>query len=297
MPRQVCNRCDRPESVCLCSALPQSSESVLSPWLRVVLLQHPQERKQKHQSAPFLLHTLQNVHVVVGRKLPEPSGAGSIELTASSNSSKMLQEKGVLPAGSSSTKLELDPARTLLLWPGEDAVGAVEVGANSNDFDTVLAIDATWKYAAEMAKSCPVLRGLRKVKLGGLGGGSGAPVPAFLVRKPEKIGSSKNGGGEDEEPTVGYSTAEAVAVLLDQIASARSTKKEGTPPEKSFYDVVAAPLKLYVELQLRHTGGAEGVKHRPERPGYVKGMIPRDDDGKIRTESPDAKRRKVEEKS
>ena len=58
MGRPMCTRCDRPESVCLCSALP---DSPLEHNTRVVLVVHPHEGKQRMRTGNLLPHVLSNV--------------------------------------------------------------------------------------------------------------------------------------------------------------------------------------------------------------------------------------------
>lgn len=54
----MCTRCDRPESVCLCAALP---DSPLEHNTRVVLVVHPHEGKQRMRTGNLLPHVLSNV--------------------------------------------------------------------------------------------------------------------------------------------------------------------------------------------------------------------------------------------
>lgn len=285
MGRPACPACRRPALVCLCAALPKKPEETREAPLRVVLLQHPQEKKQKHKSDQFLLRTLRGVTVVIGRKLAsrsadEETTSAPITLPVAADSGAVLREqfrgmaqvRAEAPVTSEKPQfaaktVAFDPARTLLLWPAEDAVEpkdavmpAAAESAPAAQYDTVIAIDATWKYAREMVKGCPILSAMKKVQLD-TSAASFLPKPAFLVRKPEKLGQ-----GADEEDVFGFCTAEAVAVFLDQLDQTE------TPAAPSFYDLVSAPLKLYVERQLSFLGEG-GPKHRPDRPGYTPGLF------------------------
>lgn len=243
MPRPFCHLCERPQKVCLCSALPETFSELRVPVLPVLLLQHPLERKETHQSAPFLLRTLRNINIIHGRRLVNsPSSLeDDIRIAQSSNVLAQRRFSCEISADTSEKKLSnLDPSRLLLLWPGENSMEAKDV--NPEDFDYIVAIDATWKYAAEMVKNCNTLSQLQKVQLGK--SCSGFPKPQFLVRKPEKIGEVQ-----------GFSTAEAVALLLDQLAE-----------KKEIYEAVMRPLQRYVELQMSFTNV---VRHRSDRKGYI----------------------------
>jgi len=62
--RLTCGRCARPLSVCVCSALP---ERPLETSTRVLILQHPGERKRKTVSTvPLLPLSLANIEIKVG---------------------------------------------------------------------------------------------------------------------------------------------------------------------------------------------------------------------------------------
>merc|ERR1719264_1367634 len=72
--RAVCAGCGRPKSVCLCAAFPALQ---LPADLRsVLLLRHPKERRQKHQSAWLLERCLAGVRRYEARRLPNSPPAG-----------------------------------------------------------------------------------------------------------------------------------------------------------------------------------------------------------------------------
>ena len=186
--RSVCAGCDRPSRVCLCATFP-SGGKVDTP-LRVILLQHPQERKQKHQSAQFLLKTLKNVHLVRGKKLAYSDATlvgscsdGSSVTTADDDGTK----SSVSTSDADNNQLHLDLTRTAVLFPAEGAQTAKELHERNSKIDTVIALDATWTLAKQMYRDCPVLSKMRTVTLDCLS----LPPPRFLVRKPERIKPEK----------------------------------------------------------------------------------------------------------
>lgn len=111
--RAVCDRCERPEKVCLCAHLPPTpSRCDCLKDTKCIIVQHPLERKQKHRT-DWLAQKCFDVDLIVSRrpeKLPEDCVL-------------------VFPLGAKETLTSCDVPRTLLF------------------------LDATWKCAKEMAAS------------------------------------------------------------------------------------------------------------------------------------------------
>lgn len=80
--RPMCAKCTRPQSVCICSStslplgvldvsgLPSAPLGLPTGLESVLLLRHPKERRQKHQSAWILARCLSGVRQHVARRLP-----------------------------------------------------------------------------------------------------------------------------------------------------------------------------------------------------------------------------------
>merc|ERR1719464_443329 len=74
--RAVCVGCGRPKSVCLCAAFPAAPLQLPADLRSVLLLRHPKERRQKHQSAWIRERCVAGVRQHVTRKLPTCPPAG-----------------------------------------------------------------------------------------------------------------------------------------------------------------------------------------------------------------------------
>lgn len=128
--RPRCYRCMRPVGMCLCEGLPSVPTRT-----RVVILQHPHERKHPFGTARFVKLCLPNaaVHVAYGG------------LT-----------------GDLHTPLEL-PADTAVLYPHPDAVDLATVPATARP-STLLLLDGTWSHAKRLYTMNPWLQRLRHVR-------------------------------------------------------------------------------------------------------------------------------------
>lgn len=265
--RALCRNCERPERVCLCEWLPKDRLTGLpESFERVLLLQHPQEKKQKHQSDFFLLRCLESVYTAEGRELGSTSACPpippkkEIRVKWKKHSDSIWREKNGIDEITAPRDLELDPKRCRLLFPSDDST--IERGEEPEMSDkgfgqklTLIAIDATWTYAREMVQRCPDLRTMQRVQLSA--GTVKAHPPAFVIRKPQEV---KVKTKSDKQETIqGYSTAEAVALYLDQSGN----------QEKKCHAAILPAIKGYVRLQLRCVSEAGGeVAHRKDRPGY-----------------------------
>ena len=76
--RNMCERCQRPDKVCICSSLPRDPIPIES---RLIILQHPKERKKAtYGTVPIVCLCIDNVHVItanlngpIAMDLPPPS--------------------------------------------------------------------------------------------------------------------------------------------------------------------------------------------------------------------------------
>ncbi|CAH9112335.1 unnamed protein product [Cuscuta epithymum] len=64
--RNECAKCDRPVNVCLCASIPSDP---IATRTRVLVLQHPHERRHKLATVPLLSKCIANCEVIVGRRL------------------------------------------------------------------------------------------------------------------------------------------------------------------------------------------------------------------------------------
>jgi DTW domain-containing protein YfiP len=145
-PRPRCYRCMRPESMCLCSNLPSVPTRT-----RIVILQHPHERKHPFGTARFVRLCLPNaeVHVAYG---------------------------GL--SGDMLTPIDV-PADTAVLFPHAHAIELDELPEAERP-GTLLVIDGTWSHAKRLYKMNPWLQNLRHVRLS-----PSAPSRYRIRREPQ----------------------------------------------------------------------------------------------------------------
>ena len=180
--REICQHCQRPKlHTCICSALPDEPLSLSKS--RLIVLQHPHERRRKNRSLPLVELCFRN----------RSSACKAIEQTENDerNHSLVEEEKGDSSidkdfhcivarrlgdhVNQNLMNLINDPNQFLfLVYPSDDAIELNEAlrkvnregndmgtrnhddGAIHNNSDkrvTLLFIDATWKYANEMLKA------------------------------------------------------------------------------------------------------------------------------------------------
>lgn len=273
--REICSGCSRPSSACICSSLPDQPLPLPLGLESILLLRHPKERRQKHQSAWILERCISSVRQYVARRLPplkEAAVDSCIESTAS------------LPAG-------LDfiyehPETCLLVFPGVGSRPLHEVW--DENVKHLVFIDATWRFAREMASvgapaqaSLDPLSRIRRVELTPPAG----LRPVFVVRKPMKLESSPNAvattkttsgseaGETEDDARWGFSTAEAVALAVDEVATLRTTGTESSFRELDdstrvcqAWNVVSKALGAYARIQLERT---VVPRIRVDRPGFI----------------------------
>ncbi|VFQ78515.1 unnamed protein product [Cuscuta campestris] len=134
--RRKCTKCDRPASVCLCAAIPPEPIPI---YTRVVVLQHPHERRHKLATVPVLSKCIGNCEVIVGRRLRY-------------GDSKVLDDLHDDAVANPNR-----PSRAVFLFPGTETSKSVEIDkwkSSTKDFDktnyVLIALDGTWKHAKEM---------------------------------------------------------------------------------------------------------------------------------------------------
>lgn len=150
--RNVCLSCQRPPTLCLCDVLPDTKYSTNT---KILILQHPNERRKKNLSTvPLLKLVLANVQVVGG-------------YTFQPENLPIVQE--MLDQG----------RRPFLLYPSDDAISldniqdggdaatsiSGNVGShvlndnndNTNHNNLLIMIDGTWSEAKRMVRDSPAL--------------------------------------------------------------------------------------------------------------------------------------------
>ena len=146
MPRKLCNRCLRPQNVCLFEHL----VNVQAPC-RVLILQHSSEQKQPLATVPILQLCLSPDEVLVGEDF---------------SSHEVVKE------------LLKQPSNVRVLFPSDEAK-AWRVGqqADSNErVDTLVVLDGTWRKAKKMWFVNQWLHSLPAVSL------LDAPVSQYQIR-------------------------------------------------------------------------------------------------------------------
>lgn len=239
--RTMCATCTRPQRVCICSSLPSRPLQLPTGLESILLLRHPKERRQKHQSAWILERCISGVRQHVSRRLP-------IALQSQS-----------LPCGLE--HIYDEPQSCLLVFPGPGAKPLRDV--LDPGVKHLILVDATWRFAREMAavlreKDDPLGK-IRRVELT-------PPAdtrPVFVVRKPMLL-------AKEEEEQWGFSTAEAAALAIDEVAQLRRRAEDDAETEsrdeRAAWNVVTRALKAYAQIQLQHT---EVPRMRSERPGFI----------------------------
>lgn len=142
-PRLRCDRCQRPQSHCLCAHIP-----ALSTRTRVLVLQHPDEARHPLNTARLAVLGLQHAQLWVGERFPQLAG----ELAGAD-----------------------DP---VLLFPAAegDPVFAEPVRGEAGR-GLLVVPDGTWRKARQIVRANPELAGLPRLSLP-----AGAPS-AYRVRR------------------------------------------------------------------------------------------------------------------
>ncbi|XP_077989340.1 tRNA-uridine aminocarboxypropyltransferase 2-like [Glandiceps talaboti] len=134
--RATCERCSRPDSVCLCPFLPTERVDVST---NVYIVQHPHEVVRVLRTVPILDMSLpeNKVHVIRGRRF---------------NRHALLD------------KITSDP-NTLLLFPGPNAVDIETIPRDTGQSYNLILIDGTWPQARGIYSNNRFLHRTKQVKL------------------------------------------------------------------------------------------------------------------------------------
>ncbi|XP_072453225.1 tRNA-uridine aminocarboxypropyltransferase 2 [Notamacropus eugenii] len=137
--RPECDRCSRPQKVCLCPFLPVHPLNIST---NLYIIQHPAEENKVLRTVPLLAACLpqDKVKVKIGRRFSEERDP---ELSA------ICRNPG-----------------TLILYPGAEAINLEELISNSpNHLSTIIIIDGTWSQAKDIFYKNSLFRLPRQVQL------------------------------------------------------------------------------------------------------------------------------------
>ena len=134
--REQCPHCERPKRVCWCPHVPQPPLEIAS---RILILQHPNERKRNIRTALMAARGVAYGRCAIypGRRFPGKH-APLHELLAS--------------------------PKTYLLYPGKHAVPMGSLKGGEGPFNFVI-LDGTWEEARKLYARNPALQALRQVSL------------------------------------------------------------------------------------------------------------------------------------
>ncbi|KFK37017.1 hypothetical protein AALP_AA4G201400 [Arabis alpina] len=187
--RRICNRCDRPNPICLCHVLPSD---LLPTNTEIIILHHPLESRHKLNTTPLLIKSLNNITRIPSRRLRRH------HISAASPPPTIY----LFPSSPSSPAITISEFKSLNLKNQQISI------LNSNPSPLRLIVfDATWKHAKEMVRASEeVLREVGAVRVC-LDNGIDASVTGGTIYDSELLLRKEPFGGC-------VSTAEAVARCL-----------------------------------------------------------------------------------
>jgi DTW domain-containing protein YfiP len=152
--RVLCERCLRPDTVCLCEGLPSQR---IATNTHILVLQHPNEFKKKTISTvPLMPLVLEDITVRVGYRF-EPNDLALVREALAHGQVPLLLFPGP-------DALSLDTVNNEESFVGTIRTPAVEQLSHLNDSDMnhnnkrlLILIDGTWSQASRMARESPSL--------------------------------------------------------------------------------------------------------------------------------------------
>ncbi len=161
--RQLCFRCQRAESGCICQWIQPTASAT-----EVLILQHPLEVNQVKGSARLLSLSLSNSRIEVGESF-----------TA-------LQLQALLTGPWAANAAAQSQRQAILLYPElpQDAANDQfsEIAAHSSDPThlRLVVIDGSWRKSRKMLYLNPLLQGLPRVRL------EAVPISKYTIRKAHR---------------------------------------------------------------------------------------------------------------
>lgn len=228
--RQKCGHCGRPSHGCVCSTMPKEPLSITG---RILVLQHPHEKKRKLATVPLLGRCLKDCHVKAHRRFPEHVFS---ELDLAIEQAK----SGQCPL--------------YLLFPGPGAVDLADAmshprssGTTTPSKDapayTLAVIDGTWQQAHEMLRAvAPRIMGVSE--------------NIVQVKLPDPPPAHKGSGDEsDEAPAMQLplrvEPQEGCVTTMEAVARALHVL-EGKPRGVEVMGAIMAPLEFLVNFQAQY---------------------------------------------
>uniref|UniRef100_A0A7N0TPG5 tRNA-uridine aminocarboxypropyltransferase n=1 Tax=Kalanchoe fedtschenkoi TaxID=63787 RepID=A0A7N0TPG5_KALFE len=127
--RSICGKCNRPSSVCICSALP---DTLIDTATKIIIVQHPHQLQNPLCTVPILTNTLRNATVIVARRLRLGVSPLLDSLYHTQSQSKAAY---LFPPTKQSSSTPLSDLRNACPLPR---------------FEVLIAFDGTWNHAREM---------------------------------------------------------------------------------------------------------------------------------------------------
>jgi DTW domain-containing protein YfiP len=177
MGRALCQRCTRPETVCVCKALPDGGKIDLQ--TKVMVVQHPCECKKKMiGTVPLMDLVLANFELVVARGAGPVAPADTRPIRHTRHVSSEVDDKAANNYNScqSSAKVitieskerkdyltgtldktpslqqALSDSSTLILYPGPGAVDIESLPLKEGKARTLIVVDGTWRQAGRVMR-------------------------------------------------------------------------------------------------------------------------------------------------
>lgn len=148
-PRELCGRCSRPPSLCVCGALPAGGP--VRTRTRVLILQHPNERRKRHVSTvPLLQLVLEKAEVKFGYRF------GADELEAVRNEIEAGRAPLLLYPGPDAISLDVQSEEGSVLTTGP-TLSVHENVVWGDEGRLLILFDGTWTEAKRMARDSPSL--------------------------------------------------------------------------------------------------------------------------------------------
>jgi DTW domain-containing protein YfiP len=186
MGRATCQRCSRPDPVCVCRALPDAGKIALK--TKVMVVQHPCECKKKMiGTVPLMDLVLSNFELVIARgngpvaaaetrplRRTRRLGYGDEETFTNTHENGVRDEEsykvitieskerkdyltGTLD-NNRSLKQALEDPTTLILYPGPGAVDIESLPLEPGKERTLIVIDGTWRQAGRVMREACIAR-------------------------------------------------------------------------------------------------------------------------------------------
>lgn len=134
--RRICNRCDRPNPICLCHVIPADP---IPTRTEIIILHHPHESRHKLNTTPLLVKSLRHVTRIPGRRLLRRN------ISTGETSLPSPPTIYLFPSSPSSPAVTISEFKSLNLLNHQ--------GISNPPPVRLIVFDATWKHAKEMVRA------------------------------------------------------------------------------------------------------------------------------------------------